>query len=86
MGRGKSRGAHFEDVSQRHGSVREAVHKECLQQALDVVERVADAGEASEVVDSAGANPPTHPPTHLFLGPTHCTTVCRLDVKSYLRP
>lgn len=34
----KSKDAHFEDVPQRHGSVREAVHEECLQQTLDVVE------------------------------------------------
>lgn len=30
--------AHLEDVAQGHGAVREAVHEECLQQALDVVE------------------------------------------------
>lgn len=41
----KTRGAHLEDVPQRHGSVRESVHEESLQQALDVVERVAHAGE-----------------------------------------
>lgn len=38
-------GAVFEDVSQRHGSVRESVHEESLQQALDVVEGVAHAGK-----------------------------------------
>lgn len=29
--------AHLEDVSQGHGAVGEAVHEECLQQALHVV-------------------------------------------------
>lgn len=33
----KNKDAHFEDVSQGHGSVREAVHEEGLQQTLDVV-------------------------------------------------
>lgn len=56
-GQDKNEGAHFEDVSQRHGSVRESVHEESLQQALDVVEGVAHAGEASGVADSARANP-----------------------------
>lgn len=64
----KTRGAHLEDVPQRHGSVRESVHEESLQQALDVVERVAHAGKASGVANSARANPAsTLPPTPTFL-------------------
>lgn len=31
-------GAHLEDVAQGHGAMGEAVHEECLQQTLDVVE------------------------------------------------
>lgn len=44
------------------------MHEESLQQALDVVERVAHAGEASGIVDSARANPaPSLPPSLLPL-------------------
>lgn len=37
-GWGVPQGAHLEDVAQGHGAMGEAVHKERLQQTLDVVE------------------------------------------------
>ena len=37
---------HLEDVTEGHGAVGEAVHKEGLQEPLDVMEGVAGAGQA----------------------------------------
>ena len=52
--------------------------------AEEVEVREARLGAGSQLSGGGSGGPPT--PLLLPAGPTHCTTVCRLDVKSYLWP